>query len=208
MELILILAIAISIDGFNVGLTYGLRNIKLDIIPLLIISSITVITIYITNHIGAELAGVLNVEFAEKVGSILLILIGSWLSLSSILGSKKDETSKPKEISFSLKIRSLNIFIKILKKPTQADFDKSGSINYIEAVFLGLALALDAMAVGFSTGMMGISSILLIVTIGITNFLFISSGYFIGSKIGKHMPEKYECLPGILIIILGIVKFI
>ena len=45
---------------------------------------------------------------------------------------------------FNFEIKSLGVVINILQKPTEVDFDNSGTINGVEALVLGIALSLDA----------------------------------------------------------------
>jgi putative sporulation protein YtaF len=210
LSAVLILAAAISIDSFSVGVTYGLRKIKLGLISSIIISGISMLAIFVTGSIGSSLADILNTVLAEKIGSIILICMGIYLSVSAYLSpaATKANTEENQVKSFSFKLKSLNIIIKILKKPSQADFDRSGTINILEAIILGLALALDATAAGFGTGLAGFSNRLLPVIIGIVNFIMVKSGYLIGSRMGNILPEKFEIFPGFLIIILGIIRFI
>jgi putative sporulation protein YtaF len=204
---ILMLAIAISVDGFSVGITYGLKSIKLGIVPLLIISGISTIAIYLTSILGIGISDLLSGSNGNYLGGFLLVGLGLWLVFSAYL-ELNGQKNKSKDITFSLKLKSLKIMIKILKEPAQADFDRSGNINLLEALILGLALALDAMAVGLGTGLIGYSGIVMPAIIGIATFIFISCGYYIGDKVGDILPSHFEIYPGLIIVILGILKFI
>ena len=59
-----------------------------------------------------------------------------------------------KKLLFNWEIRSLGVVIHILKKPTRADFDRSGIITGLEALFLGVALSLDAFGAGIGAAML------------------------------------------------------
>ena len=61
------------------------------------------------------------------------------------------------KIIFNFEIKSLGVVISILQKPTDVDFDKSGTINGVEALVLGIALSLDAFGAGIGAAMIGIS---------------------------------------------------
>ena len=184
-----IFAIAISIDGFVVGVTYGLKKIAIGIISLLIISGISTIAIFITGSIGSLLATTINEELACNIGSIILVFIGIWMVLTTYF-----------EDFFDTHIK----VIKILQEPIKADFDKSGSINIVEAIFLGIALALDAVGAGLGVGFTGFHGLSVPFIIGGVNFILVSSGYIFGSKIGDILPNSFEIFPGLIIIILGI----
>ncbi|MFW6022899.1 MAG: sporulation membrane protein YtaF [Halanaerobiaceae bacterium] len=207
---IFILAMAISIDGFSVGITYGIRGIKIGCLPLLLIGSISTISIYLTSLLGSTIAIYIGSETAEKIGSCILIGIGIWLVYStySNYNNKNKESSLPEQkLVFSLKIKSLGIIINILREPVCADFDKSGTINYVEATLLGLALALDALGAGLGAGMTGFSGLALPAVIGTVNLCFVGGGFLLGKKIGNVLPEHFELIPGIVIIFMGIINF-
>lgn len=220
---LLILAAAVSLDGFSVGITYGLRKIKLGLLPLLIISMISALAIFCTVNLGRAVAGVLRPDWAEYLGGTLLILIGGWLvytthseSNSGQKGVKKAEKKKGaintsascNRLVFSLDLSFLGIIIKILKKPATADLDHSGSISYWEAVILGLALALDALGAGLSAGLSGMSIIFFPLLIGLSKFVFVTSGYLAGKEAGNFLPDNFKIYPGIIIIVLGIFTLI
>ncbi|MFW6007454.1 MAG: sporulation membrane protein YtaF [Halanaerobiales bacterium] len=199
ISVILLLAAAVSIDSFSVGITYGLRKIKIGILQLLIISGISTIGIYATGYLGAGLANYLNENIARYAGSFIIIGLGFWIIFSTYLNYKRQN-----DVVISLKIKSLEIIIKILEKPEQADLDNSGVINNYESLILGFALALDAMAAGLGTGLSGFSSYLIPVLIGISNLVFVSSGYFIGKKVGVILPDLFDYFPGLFLIFLGV----
>lgn len=214
------LAVAISIDGLSVGITYGMRQIRIGILPLLIIGFISTFSIYMTGLLGAGIASLMNRELASYIGSFILIGIGSWLVYSVFkdynhstdvyhkITSKKETDTDNEKLLISFKIKSLGIVIRILKEPVRADFDNSGSINPIEALFLGLALALDALGAGLGAGLTGFPTLIVAIVIGIVSLLFVSSGVLIGEKIGDIIPKYFEVLPGFIIIFLGLVKLI
>ena len=198
-SVLILLATAISIDGFSVGITYGLRRIKIGLLQLFIISGISTIGIYLTGYLGIGISRYLNKYIAQCLGSFIIICIGIWVIFSTYLNCKKKD-----DLIFSLKIKSLEIIIKILEKPEVADFDNSGIINNYEALILGLALALDAMAAGLGTGLTGFSNNLIPFVIGFTNFMFVSCGYVIGKKAGMILPDFFDYLPGLFLVFLGI----
>lgn len=203
---IFILALAISIDGFTVGITYGIRKIKIGFIPLLIIGSISTIIVFLTSSLGAVFASNIPVEAAKIIGSLILIGIGIWI-IYSTYQNYMEEKKEERELILSLKIKTFGIIINILKDPELADFDKSGTINYIEAVFLGLALALDAVGAGLGVGMTGLSTFFFPFVIGIVNILFVGAGVLFGEKLGDKLPDYFIIISGFIIICLGILNF-
>lgn len=210
---IFLLAIAISTDGFAVGITYGLRGIRVSLSALVIIGLISTTSIFITSLLGASIAKIMDPIFAENLGGILLICLGTFLLYSSLKSLKNRSLNQEKDISdkkilLSLKIRSLGLIINILKTPTEADFDKSGTINNFEAIFLGLALAMDALGAGLGAGLTGFAGWHTPLIIGITTALFVGGGFITGKKAGAILPDYFRVLPGFIIIFFGILNLL
>ncbi|OCL27564.1 sporulation membrane protein YtaF [Orenia metallireducens] len=209
---IFILAFAVSLDGFIVGITYGLKKIKIGLLPILIISLSSGMTILASMTLGRLLASFLSPSGAEKIGGILLIFIGIWLlyqSIRELLHTNNDEDNQednPKEI-FTFKIESLGLIINILKEPVKADFDYSGVISNKEALFLGVALALDAFGAGIAAAMTGYDSLLTAVSVSGFKFILLTGGIYLGKQIESLVfSDKIRLLPGIILILLGLSK--
>ena len=77
----IILAVAVSIDGFTVGVTYGLRNIRIGFLSLMIIGAISSILIYLTASLGVLFAAHLSLELARilAVSSSSVSVSGSFI---------------------------------------------------------------------------------------------------------------------------------
>jgi putative sporulation protein YtaF len=209
---IFILALAVSLDGFIVGITYGLKKIKIGLLPILIISLASGMTVLASMTLGRLLASFLSSSGAEKIGGILLIFIGIWLLYQSIIeflhtnDNKDNNEDNPKEI-FTFKIDSLGLIINILKEPVKADFDYSGAINNREALFLGIALALDAFGAGFAAAMTGYDSFVTAISVSSFNFILLTAGIYLGKQIQSTvLGDKIRLLPGIILILLGLSK--
>ncbi len=210
---IFILALAISLDGFVVGITYGLKKIKISLLPIIIISLASGMTMLVAMSLGNILANFFSVLWAEKIGGIILSLIGLWLLYQAVVEQlykrdKSNNSDNVKEI-LSLKIESLGLIINILKKPVVADMDYSGTINNKEAVLLGIALALDAFGAGIAAAMTGYNSLLTAIAVSCLKFLLLSGGIYLGKKMESLLlNDKIKLMPGIILILLGVFKII
>ncbi len=97
--------------------------------------------------------------------------------------------------------------IQILRKPTVADFDKSGTISAGEALLLGIALSVDSFGAGIGASLLGYVPAMMAILVAIMSSLFL----FIGMKLGTVLSnmkwlQKFTFLPGVLLIIIGIWK--
>ncbi|MEF3307535.1 MntP/YtaF family protein [Paenibacillus sp. GYB004] len=72
------LALAVSLDGFGVGVMYGLRKIRIPLLSIAIISVCSGFVIFASMQIGAFAARYLPPAFAKATGAVILIGIGIW----------------------------------------------------------------------------------------------------------------------------------
>ena len=197
-----LLAFAVSIDGLTVGITYGMRNVHVPLRSLLIISFFSCMTFLVAMGIGRMLYMFFSPTVANAMGGGILIILGLWMIIQSVLKRDKNE-----EFLMNVEIRSLGIVIQILRKPTMADFDRSGTITGMEAVFLGIALSLDAFGAGVSAALLNYSVAFTTFLVCLLSLSFLFSGLKIGKSFRKYdWLQKYSFLPGIMLIVIGIFK--
>jgi putative sporulation protein YtaF len=204
---LLILAFAVSLDSYTVGFTYGVRKMYLPIKSIIIIACCSAITLLFAMGIGGIIVQFLSPSIAEKIGGIILIGIGAWVLYQVFRPEKQEKNVAIKETIINFEIRSLGIVIKILRKPTAADIDKSGSITGMEAVLLGVALSLDAFAAGIGAVLIGYSPWIMAIAVATMSSLFVSFGMKCGHVLANFKwMDKFSFLPGLILIILGIWK--
>ncbi|WP_449621165.1 sporulation membrane protein YtaF [Robertmurraya sp. Marseille-Q9965] len=204
---LLLLAFAVSLDSFSVGFTYGLRKMKIPFKSILVIAGCSAISLIGAMAVGQIIEAFLSPDMAEKIGGIVLILLGVWILYQFFRPEKSKDVLPHEKIIVNFEIKSLGIVINILKKPMSADFDKSGTITGIEAFMLGLALSLDAFGAGIGAAMLGYSPHVLALTVAIMSSLFVSLGMKMGVIFSKsNMMQKFTFIPGILLIFIGIWK--
>lgn len=208
---ILILAFAVSLDSFTVGFTYGLRKMHIPFKSLFIIAMCTAASLTVAMTIGHVIAKAFSPKLVESIGGVMLVFIGIWV-IYQFLRSEKDKEKEiliHEKMIFDIKIKSLGSAIHILKRPMSADFDRSGTINGIEALFLGVALSLDAFAVGISAAMLGYSPFHLAMTITMMSSVFVLLGIKSGLIFSKYQwIQKLSFLPGLLLVFIGIWKIL
>ncbi|WP_088033039.1 sporulation membrane protein YtaF [Evansella clarkii] len=205
---LLLLAFAVSMDSFGVGLTYGLRKMKLPLYSLLLIAGFSAISILVAMGLGSLILNWLPASNAETFGGIILIGIGSWAIYQAYRPARTEpKTVKERETILNLEIKKLGIIIKILRKPMVADLDNSGAITGKEAFLLGFALSLDAFGAGIGAALIGFSPLLMAVSVGVMCGLFLTLGmrsglFFSDTKWIKH----FSFIPGLLLILIGVWK--
>ena len=209
----LFLAISSSIDSFGIGITYGIKNTKISNSAKLILFIISFIVSFFAVHFGDFLKDLLPDNIANYIGCCFLIFLGGFVCFQSFKKDTKNQVydevfSEPKIYRFFIKF--LGITIQIIKDPISSDLDKSNLIDGKEALFLGVALSLDSFAIGISSGILGIHSIIFPLVVSTFQLLFISLGNLLGSTLNRFskFPQSiWSIISGILLIIIGIVKF-
>lgn len=226
-----VLAVAVSLDSFGVGITYGLRKITIPFFSIVIISICSGAVIALSMQAGNWLSAFISPNIASNLGAVILVAIGIWAlvqfyqSLRVQHQSKRHSDEAPEqqqevrqEVSgaislqttatvFRMELKRLGVVIQILRTPQTADFDSSGNISPSEAVMLGIALSLDAFGAGIGAALLGLHPIWTPFIITICSALFLIGGTYIGKRLA-HIPivKYFSGLPGLLLIILGIVK--
>jgi putative sporulation protein YtaF len=216
---LVLFAFAVSLDGFGAGVAYGMRRIKIPWFSLVIICLASSLAISLSMFFGHLTGSFFAPVWADRIGSFILVVMGCWIILQawksrairkSLVEEKGDKTSyakdnKENEKTVIISIRFLGIVIQILREPERADFDHSGTINTKEAAVLGFALAMDALGAGFGVAMTGFTPFLTPVVVGIFKFILVSGGLYLGAhKINGRLGEKAAFLPGVVLILLGI----
>jgi putative Mn2+ efflux pump MntP len=223
-----VLAFAVSLDGFAVGISYGMRRIRIPPASIAVICVCSGFVIFASMQIGHLLMLVLSERTAESIGACLLIGIGAW-AIANLLRGDRNKLPEPAERPdphglpaahdagtllqqtaqrvVRIEIRSFGLVIEILKHPTAADVDRSGNISPGEAAILGVALSLDAFGAGLGAALIGLSPWITPVVIGLSSGLFIVAGLQAGAKMsGMNWTRRLIFLPGMILIAIGILK--
>ncbi|MCR2804297.1 sporulation membrane protein YtaF [Paenibacillus soyae] len=224
---LVVLAFAVSLDGFGVGVTYGLRKIRIPILSVLIIACCSGFIIWLSMQAGGWLGGYISESAAKLIGAVILIGIGCW-ALYQLTRSKGDEgeaaaSSEEKSEKavtsgsaaletaqlLKLELKRLGLVIQILRTPQAADVDRSGIISASEAVMLGVALSLDAFGAGLGAALLGLPALLTSVVIAAASAIFLVTGTQLGLRLSaKRGMQALSYLPGILLIMMGIMKLL
>jgi len=202
-----LLVVAVSLDSFGVGFTYGLRKMKIPFRSIVIISTCSAIVLLAAMGIGTLIEAWIAPHLAERFGGLILVFIGLWVLFQTLRSKQPDHANKREKTLINFEIKSLGIVIQVLEKPMVADFDDSGTITGIEAIVLGLALSLDAFGAGIGAALIGYSPFITAVSVACMSSLFVLIGMKFGYLCSKlKWIEKLSILPACLLIILGMCK--
>lgn len=221
--LLSLLAFALSLDSFGVGITYGLRQLKIPLISIVIISVLSGIIIGLSMQLGVLLSQVISPSAASYIGAIILIVMGMW-SLVQLLMQKergqepavsaKQETAAVQTQSvertvWTIELRKLGLVVQILRTPSSADVDNSGTISGWEAMWLGVALSLDAFGAGLGAALLGFHPLWTSMMIAVFSGTFLIVGMKAGFRFAMLPWTRHvTALPALLLIIMGIIKLL
>ncbi|MFD0958350.1 MntP/YtaF family protein [Paenibacillus chungangensis] len=228
---VFVLALAVSLDGFGVGVTYGLRRIRIPIVSVLIIACCSGFIIWLSMGAGEWLRGYVSEIVAKAIGAAILIGIGCWALIQlrrsrGLHGEDNDDGSsvdarslasengiegirRPAATVLSVELKRLGLVIQILRSPQAADVDRSGIISPSEAVMLGVALSLDALGAGLGAALLGLPSLTTAIVIACSCALFLIAGTWVGIRFAaRRGMQALSVVPGILLILIGIMKLL
>lgn len=153
--LVIVLSAALSIDGFGVGLAYGIRKIRVTLLPLFLIAACAAPAMSCSLFAGQLVANFLPSYLAGVISGTILFLIGFW---QFVEGLKKYKNSP---VLLTICLKRFGLVLQVIREPCFADVDPSGDIDYREALLLGIAVHIDVMAADFGAGMAGYSALLI-----------------------------------------------
>jgi putative sporulation protein YtaF len=207
-----LLASAVSFDGFVAGMTYGIRKVRIPIASVGVIAGFSGGLMLFSLHAGRWIAHGFSPFWSRLMGALILIGIGVWTLINNEQREEEPVARREAETGktvLSFEIRMLGLVVQILKTPMAADMDRSGVISPLEAVWLGLALSLDAFGAGLGAAMMGYPPFPLALAIAGTSALFLLAGIRTGWKVsGRRWVSAVEFLPGLLMIAIGLFRLI
>lgn len=199
---LLLFVVSSSLDNFVVGLSYGIKKIKINFMNNFIIAFISGIGTFISMIFGNFFKLYIPESFSNYIGSSLLILLGLYFLFDffrSKLKKNNFERKKPNNT-----IQKIEFYDEILKHPEIADKDHSNTIEFKESVILGIALSLNNIGLGIGVSIIGLNIYLSSILSMVFSLIFIQAGFVIGDSLFSSLFEKYAALvSGLIILFLG-----
>ena len=207
-----LLAISLSMDALGIGISYGLRNVKISFVPKFIISFISLLFTAAAIGIGSMILSFLPDYLAKLLGSGMLAMLGIGVIFQALHQNNKDKPQKEKTLhSWCLDFKSLGISFKIIYDSSK-NFErkKLNSIGIKEALYLGVALSIDSFGAGISTAVSGVNNFFVPIMVGVCQFIFLSLGLLGGKKLTlfkKINAKVFMILSGIILISLACIRY-
>lgn len=208
---ITLLALAVSLDSFVVGMSYGFRRVALGFSRVALIALLSALLKTISMLFGRSIVGWISPSAAPAIGGMVLIGLGMWFLAAALLAPDEDTDDEgAKEHGdrdphlMTLRLRPLGIVVKVLQDPAAFDVDDSRSIGFGEALLLGVALGCDAMGAGISAGFLQLPIFTTVGSVAVGTVVFLSTGMVAGARLGRELTARpARALPGAILVALG-----
>lgn len=202
-----LIAVAANLDNLGVGIAYGIQNIRVSLWANIIIAAISFAAAWLSGMAGEVIRFYLSPQTANIIGAIMLSAVGIWVTAQPIITAIRENYPL-----VDLKISNTRIYVgptEILAYPERVDIDNSRDVSCWEAVLLGIALSINAMAGGFDAGVVGIPYQCVSLFVGIFSFITVFLGCYFGKKYAAEPLGKYATvISGTLLILIGLHQII
>lgn len=200
----LMIGLAANLDNFGIGVSYGIRKIRIPFVSNFFIAALSGIIVALSvsaGHILSHFVGLANI-----LGALLIIVIGVWVGLNKTSSEPAAvPVSVPLTKTYSLPIKPLHCIVQIIKDPSTADRDANGFISVKESIALGLTLSLNCIATGVGAGLTGMDARPVALSVFLFSMITISMGYWTGWRTSSNRFEKWaQILSGLLLVLIGV----
>lgn len=199
---IFLFAISSSSDNLIVGLSYGAKKVRINFINNCIISFISGIGTFLAMLFGRTLLQLIPLKYSNIIGSGILILLGIFLLINWL---RKDIDSKKNTEEVNDAASGFEHYENALRNPEIIDTNDSKTIDFKEALILGIVLCLNNIGLGIGASISGLNIFITSISSLIFSLVFIPIGYYIGEKVISDKLSRYsEIISICIILILGI----
>ena len=176
---VIFLAVALSADAVVFGLSFGMKDIKIPLYSLFLMTAVGFLTVG-----GGLLLGEIVfslVPIGESLGAFILVGLGIWLICDSDDGAKD-----------------------VINHPEKIDI-----IEPVEAIITGFALSVDSVSVCLGYGASGKNSVVLPILVTLFQIIFLYGGIIMSKKIRlKTRVNCITLISGLIIMIIGLYKLV
>lgn len=210
MLIYILLVFSITIDCFIASFIYASSKIKIPLKSALIISLIGTLSLGLSMTASSFIAQYIPADVCKLVSFFALLTIGVGSVFQTLL-KKLINKYYQNSTELLVRIKSLNLILKIYADQTVADLDSSKELNTMEAVSLAVALSVDSLAIGLSSGLFteGVHVIFIVLILSfIGHIAALLAGFFSGSKFSEKLKIDLSPVSGILLILFAVLRIL
>lgn len=157
---------------------------------------------------AVSITGGLTIKSLKIGGALKIALfLGSFQGIMPLLGwsvglSFRGISAYDHWVAFGLLTA---VGAKMIYESLRADSSrkKTTPLNTRVLVVLSLATSIDALAVGLSLSLLGVSIVLPAIVIGVVTFLLSFLGVYLGNSLGHYFRRRIEIVGGLVLICIG-----
>jgi len=200
-----LIVFTLSLDAFVASIAYGTNRIEMPFKSMVIIDIVCTSLLAISVFLGTLVRNILPQNYTSIISFLILMLLGIYYLLEGVIKTYiKKVFILDKEFKF--KLFDIWFVITVYMDEIKADFDNSKILSLKEALYLGIALSLDSLAIGFGSSLRNINCIGVISLSLIANMVAIWGGLAIGKRFIERTKVNLSWLAGIILIILAFLK--
>jgi putative sporulation protein YtaF len=208
---IALMSISSNTDSFAIAIAYGIRRVRIAILPNLLIASVSSFGTFLSMSLGQTIGGYLPRSISTMLGSGVLISIGI-LGISGAIWQERQRRKIEKYHQENpVKLRSIDPLCEIESYIVPLSIPSNNSSRYMtikESIPLAFSLTINNIGGGIGAG---IANLNVPFTTGLTFILAIVAilvGCTLGQKFAKKMTEySAHLLSSISIILIGIYEY-
>jgi putative sporulation protein YtaF len=208
---IALMSISSNTDSFAIAIAYGIRRVRIAILPNLLIASVSSFGTFLSMSLGQTIGGYLPRSISTMLGSGVLISIGI-LGISGAIWQERQRRKIEKYHQENpVKLRSIDPLRDPESYIVPLSIPSNNSSRYMtikESIPLAFSLTINNIGGGIGAG---IANLNVPFTTGLTFILAIVAilvGCTLGQKFAKKMTEySAHLLSSISIILIGIYEY-
>ncbi|MFI3231161.1 MAG: manganese efflux pump [bacterium] len=181
IEQLILLTLALSLDSFGIGLSYGIRNIRFRLSSICIIGIVSYFLTSLSIYAGKLLGNIFSEKIVNLISILILVVIGLFIIKKAVEEEEVELDIEVLDNRDNKEKINKDIIINIIKDPSFGDLNHSSIIDPIEAIFLAIAISIDALGVGLAVSDFK-SAYLFPIFIILFQFLFLFTGMFVGKN--------------------------
>lgn len=190
----LLFGISASLDALLVGVSYGLRGVRIQLLQNLFISLVALLGTCLSVGLGGFLTSLLPPVVCSCAGSLILMFLGLYYIAKWTMAVLQDRTADHFSDS---------------KESALISADRSLCLTAAEVFFLSITLSANNLGIGLSASIAGLALIPAATATCICSILFLYLGNRLGeSRLMQLIGNLADPISGALLIILSLFQFL
>ncbi|MCM1542852.1 MAG: manganese efflux pump [Blautia sp.] len=180
----LLFGISASLDALLIGISYGIRSIRIHLWQNLLVSGITLAGTCLSVGFGSWLSPRLPLAFSRYAGSMVLMLLGVWYVVKWLVKKLAHE-----------------------RGTAQAAAQPIPRLSFPEVLGLGVSLSLNNIGIGLSASIAGLTLFPAATATLACSLLFLFAGNRLGrSRFLQFLGAAADPVSGILLMLLSFLQ--